>query len=58
MSAASEISALVAERGFASLKKPVIRVTTPDVNIPYSPALEKQLYPGTADIVTAVNKLQ
>jgi pyruvate dehydrogenase E1 component beta subunit len=58
MSAASEISAIVSERAFSSLKKPVIRITTPDVNIPFTPALEKQLYPNKSDIVAAVNQLR
>ena len=52
--AAAEISAIVAEEGFASLRAPITRVTTPDTQIPFSPALEKQLYPSSADIATAV----
>ncbi|MBT4520831.1 MAG: alpha-ketoacid dehydrogenase subunit beta [Halieaceae bacterium] len=57
MSAASEISAIVSEQVFDSLKKPVQRVTTPDVIIPFSPALEKQLYPCQSDIEAAIKKL-
>jgi pyruvate dehydrogenase E1 component beta subunit len=56
-SAASEIAAIVAEEGFDSLRKPVVRVTTPDVVIPFSPAMEKPLYPRKADIVAAVRKM-
>lgn len=52
--AAAEISAVVAEEGFAALRGPIRRVTTPDVQIPYSPSLEKGLYPTAERIVTAV----
>ena len=51
-SVASEIAATVAEDGFDSLRAPVLRVTTPQVPIPFSPALERGLYP-TADKVAA-----
>lgn len=53
-SAASEVAALVAERGFPSLKAPIKRVCTPDVHIPYSPPLERQVYPDKDKIVAAV----
>lgn len=55
-SAASEISALVAEDGFWSLKAPIQRVTTPPVHVPYSPALEPQMYPTREKIVAAVHR--
>jgi 2-oxoisovalerate dehydrogenase E1 component len=54
--AAAEISAIIAEEAFDSLKAPVLRVTTPDVPIPYSPALEKPLYPNAERIVAAVRR--
>lgn len=53
-SAASEISALVSERCFASLKAPVARVTVPNVAIPYSPPLEKELIPDEGRIAHAI----
>jgi pyruvate dehydrogenase E1 component beta subunit len=56
-SAAAEIAAIVAEEAFGSLRGPIQRVTTPDVHIPFSPALEKQLYPSTEDVLTAVKKI-
>jgi pyruvate dehydrogenase E1 component beta subunit len=55
--AAAEISAIVAEKAFDSLKAPVMRVTTPDTQIPFSPALEKQLYPDAARTVAAIHKV-
>lgn len=56
-SAASEIAALVAEEGFWNLTRPVVRITTPDTQIPFSPTLELPLYPSKDKIVAAVRKL-
>ncbi|MGH7776081.1 MAG: alpha-ketoacid dehydrogenase subunit beta [Candidatus Dormibacterales bacterium] len=53
-SAASEIAALVAEEGFESLRAPIRRVTTAGVPIPFSPPLEKPLYPNREKIEAAV----
>ncbi len=55
--AAAEISAILAEEAFDSLKAPIIRVTTPDTQIPFSPALEAQLYPNAVSIAEAVRKV-
>ena len=55
--AAAEIAALVSEEMFSSLKAPIRRVTTPDVHIPYSPALEKPLYPNTEKVLAAIRSL-
>ena len=55
-SAAAEISAIVAEKAFDCLKAPIMRVTTPDTQIPFSPAIEKQLYPDAAKTIAAVKK--
>ena len=55
--AAAEISAIVAEQAFDCLKAPIMRVTTPDTHIPFSPALEKQLYPNAEKIADAVRKI-
>lgn len=55
--AAAEISAIVAEQAFDCLKSPIMRVTTPDTHIPFSPALEKQLYPNAVTIADAVRKV-
>ncbi len=56
-SAAAEISAIVAEEAFGSLLAPIVRVTTPDTQIPFSPALEKQLYPNRSYIGDAVRRV-
>jgi acetoin:2,6-dichlorophenolindophenol oxidoreductase subunit beta len=53
-SVASEVSAVLSEEGFHLLRAPVRRVTTPAVQIPYSAALERPLYPNKERIVAAV----
>jgi pyruvate/2-oxoglutarate/acetoin dehydrogenase E1 component len=55
-SAAAEISAIVAEKAFDCLKAPIMRVTTPDTQIPFSPAIEKQLYPDAVKTIAAVKR--
>ncbi len=55
--AASEIAAIIAEDGFDMLKKPVKRVVTPDVPIPFSPPMERPLYPNKDSIAAAVRAL-
>jgi acetoin:2,6-dichlorophenolindophenol oxidoreductase subunit beta len=55
--AAGEIAATVTEELFWDLQAPVIRVTTPDVQIPFSPALERQLFPTAEKIMAAVRKV-
>jgi pyruvate/2-oxoglutarate/acetoin dehydrogenase E1 component len=57
VNASSEIAAIVAQEGFESLNKPIIRLTAPDVQVPFSPALEKLLYPQKEQIVAAVKGL-
>jgi len=54
---AAEVAALAAERGFGSLKAPVVRVTLPDCPAPASAALEKVYYRTAADICRAARKL-
>jgi pyruvate dehydrogenase E1 component beta subunit len=56
-SAASQIAAVVAERGFPLLKGPIRRVTTPNVAIPYAPDAEARVIPGEARIAQAVREL-
>lgn len=55
-SAASEISATVAEHAFHFLRTGIRRVTTPDIQIPFSPALERSLYPNEEKIIVAVRE--
>lgn len=55
--AAAEISARVVEEGFDYLRAPIARVTTPDMQIPFSPVLEKQMYPSRAGILEASRRV-
>ncbi|RLV50940.1 alpha-ketoacid dehydrogenase subunit beta [Nocardioides mangrovicus] len=56
-SAAAEIAAIVVEEAFDSLKAPIARVTTPDTQIPFSPAIEKPLYPNRESIGEAIRRV-
>lgn len=56
-SAASEISATIAELAFEALKGPIKRVTTPDTHIPFSPPMEKFIMPSADRIVAAARSL-
>jgi pyruvate dehydrogenase E1 component beta subunit len=56
-SVSAEIAAFVAEEGFQYLKKNIIRINTPDVPIPYSPNLEKEIIPNAKLIQNYVKKL-
>jgi pyruvate dehydrogenase E1 component beta subunit len=55
-SAASEIAAIVSEHGFWDLRAPIVRVTTEDTHIPFSPSMEKPLYPSKDKVVAAVRR--
>ena len=54
---ASEISAIVAEHGFASLKAPIIRVARPDAPVSAAPTHEAFVKPTPDKIVAAVKKV-
>ncbi|MCZ7571235.1 MAG: alpha-ketoacid dehydrogenase subunit beta [Ardenticatenaceae bacterium] len=56
-SAASEIAAIVVERGFRSLKAPVRRVTAPNVPVPFSPPLEKFVMVSAEKIANAIRQV-
>ena len=55
--AASEIAAVIADKGFDSLDAPVKRLTAYDVPIPYSPPMEKLVLPDEQKIAAAVKEL-
>jgi len=56
-SAASEIAAIVSEEAFDALRGPIRRVTTPHVQIPFSPDMERPLYPSKDKILDTANAL-
>ncbi|MFZ5609846.1 MAG: alpha-ketoacid dehydrogenase subunit beta [Pseudomonadota bacterium] len=54
---AADIAAMVAERAFASLKAPILKVTPPHVPIPAAPNLEQAYIPDPARVVAAVRRV-
>ena len=53
----AEISAIVAEEAFSSLKAPIARVAALDVPVPFNPALQAIALPSKDDIVNAVRNV-
>ena len=53
----AEVAAIAAEKGFSHLEAPVARVATPNVPIPYSPALERHVLPCREKIVRAIRNV-
>lgn len=56
-SVASEITAMVAENLFEHLKVPPIRLTAPQIPVPFSPDLERLMFPTAQTIADAARKL-
>ena len=56
-SAASHIAAVLADKGFASLKAPVQRITVPDTAMPYAPSAELPLLPNPERVLAAAKAL-
>lgn len=56
-SVASEVAATVAENAFEHLKAPIVRLTAPDIPVPFSPDLERLMYPTAESIAAAARKL-
>jgi len=55
--AASEIAAIVAEKGFRYLKAPIKRIGWPDVPTPSSYVLEEEFYPGVEEIINTAKEI-
>lgn len=56
--AAAEIAAIVAEKAQPYLKAPIIRVTALNMQIPFSPALERHMYPTKEKIIVAIREVR
>lgn len=56
-SVASEVAATIAESAFEYLKAPVRRLTAPDVPVPFSPDLERLMYPTATSIAAVAGEL-
>jgi 2-oxoisovalerate dehydrogenase E1 component beta subunit len=55
--AGAEVAALIAERGFEHLDGPVVRISTPDIPIPFSPPLEQAVLPSVERVREACHEL-
>ena len=53
-SVASEIAAMVAQEGFWTLQAPIQRVASLDCHLPFSPALEKLVFPNEEKIAEGI----
>jgi 2-oxoisovalerate dehydrogenase E1 component beta subunit len=53
----AEVAALIGEHAFEDLDGPVVRVTAPDVPIPFSPPLERAVLPQVDDVKEACREL-
>jgi pyruvate dehydrogenase E1 component beta subunit len=53
----AEISAIIVEEGFESLKAPIKRVAIPDVPIPYHRSEEDYITPSVDGIIAAVKEI-
>jgi len=57
-SIASEISSVVAEKGFWNLDNPILKVTSPNTHIPFAPVLEDAFIPSAENLIKAIKELQ
>ncbi|HEX8744601.1 MAG TPA: alpha-ketoacid dehydrogenase subunit beta [Thermoleophilaceae bacterium] len=53
----AEVAALIAEHAFEDLDGPIVRVSAPDVPIPFSPPLERAVLPQADDVKEACREL-
>jgi len=52
----SEVAAIIAEKAVGYIQAPILKVTAPQVSVPYSPVLEKEVYiPNEEMIKKAIN---
>ena len=53
----AEVASTIAEKAFEHLDAPVVRLSPPNMPVPFSPTLEDAFLPGVGDIVAEVKKL-
>jgi 2-oxoisovalerate dehydrogenase E1 component beta subunit len=53
----AQVSSVIAERAFEYLEGPIVRVASPDVPIPFAPALESAVLPSVERIRAACDEL-
>ena len=54
---ASDISAIIAEEPSEYLRSPVVRVTRPDIPVPFSKPLEDAITPTAEEVIAAVRRV-
>jgi 2-oxoisovalerate dehydrogenase E1 component beta subunit len=54
---AGELAALMAEKAFEDLDGPIVRVTTPDTPVPFSPPLEEHFLSNAQKLAEVARKL-
>jgi pyruvate/2-oxoglutarate/acetoin dehydrogenase E1 component len=54
---AAEVSAVIGEHAFEDLDGPIMRLTMPDVPVPFSPPLERAVLPQVDDVREACSEL-
>ncbi|MGH9431749.1 MAG: alpha-ketoacid dehydrogenase subunit beta [Terriglobia bacterium] len=54
---AGELAALISEKAFEDLDGPIVRITSPDTPVPFSPPLEEYFLPDAQKVVEAARKL-
>jgi 2-oxoisovalerate dehydrogenase E1 component beta subunit len=54
---AGELAALISSKAFEDLDGPIVRVTSPDTPIPFSPPLEEYFLPNAQKVADAARKL-
>jgi len=54
----NEVAALIAEKAVGYIQAPILKVTAPQISVPYSPVLEKEVYiPNEEMIKKAIHKV-
>lgn len=54
---AGELAAVIAEKAFDDLDGPIVRVTSPDTPVPFSPPLEEYFLPNAKKVAEAARRL-
>jgi 2-oxoisovalerate dehydrogenase E1 component beta subunit len=54
---AGELAALIASEAFEDLDGPIVRVTSPDTPVPFSPPMEEFFLPNAQKVAEAARKL-
>ena len=54
---AGEITAIINEEAFDDLDGPIVRITSPDTPVPFSPPLEEYFLPKVGDVVREARRL-